>query len=142
MMHPRRSPTVHTETLGDEIAVYDGTRQQVHALNATAARVWQLCDGTTSPEVMAAALRSELALPEAEAVVDLTLRELARLHLLDLPVDSRAARPAKTRRWLLGRGVAAAMLPAIYSIVAPSPVEAQSPPPRAGRPDADQRLAG
>ncbi len=36
---------------------------------------------------------------------------------------------ARTRRWLLGRGVAAAMLPAIASIVAPSPVEAQSPGP-------------
>ena len=59
----------------------------------------------------------------------LTLRDLARAHLLELPVDSRAARPAKTRRWLLGRGVAAAMLPAIYSIVTPSPVAAQSPPP-------------
>ena len=36
-----------------------------------------------------------------------------------------------TRRWLLGRGVAAAMLPVISSIVAPSPVEAQSPGPGA-----------
>ena len=42
-------------------------------------------------------------------------------------MESRGDRPATTRRWLLGRGVAAAMLPVIYSIVAPSPVEAQSP---------------
>ena len=68
-----------------------------------------------------------MGIPEAEAVVDLTLTQLARLHLLELPVESRGDRPAPTRRWLLGRGVAAAMLPAIYSIVAPSPVEAQSP---------------
>ena len=70
-----------------------------------------------------------MGIPEAEAVVDLTLTQLARLHLLELPVESRGDRPATTRRWLLGRGVAAAMLPAIYSIVAPSPVEAQSPGP-------------
>ena len=72
-----------------------------------------------------------MGIPEADAVVDLTLRQLARLHLLELPVESRGDRPATTRRWLLGRGVAAAMLPAIYSIVAPSPVEAQSPAPGA-----------
>ncbi len=31
MMHPRQSQTVHTETLGEEVAVYDWARQQVHA---------------------------------------------------------------------------------------------------------------
>ena len=128
-MHPRRSQTVHTETLGDEVAVYDGARQQVHALNATAARVWQLCDGATSPAAMAAVLGSELALPEAEAVVNLTLRDLARAHLLEVPGDLPADRRGVTRRALLRRGVAASLLPAIYSIVAPSPVAAQSPPP-------------
>ena len=80
-----------------------------------------------------------MGIPEAEAVVDLTLTQLARAHLLELPVESRGDRSAPTRRWLLGRGLAAAMLPAIYSIVAPSPVEAQSP--RAGRADADERRA-
>ena len=78
------------------------------------------------PDAIAAALRVEMGIPEADAVVDLTLRQLARIHLLERPVESRGDRPATTRRWLLGRGVAAAMLPAIYSIVAPSPVEAQS----------------
>ena len=62
------------------------------------------------------------------AVVDLTLTQLTRAHLLELPLESRGERPATTRRWLLGRGLTAAMLPAIYSIVAPSPVEAQSLP--------------
>ena len=126
-MYPRQSPTTHTEQLGDEASVYDWARAQVHALNPTAARVWRQCDGATSPEAIAAALRREMGIPEADAVVDLTLTQLARLHLLELPVESRGDRPATTRRWLLGRGVAAAMLPAIYSIVAPSPVEAQSP---------------
>ncbi len=77
---------------------------------------------------MAAALTRD-RVPEAEAVVDLTLRELARLQLLASPVESRADGPARTRRWLLGRGVAVAMLPAIYSIVAPSAADAQSVPP-------------
>ena len=123
--------TTHTEQLGDEASVYDWARAQVHALNPTAACVWRHCDGATSPDAIAAALQREMGIPEAEAVVDLTLTQLARLHLLELPVESRGDRPATTRRWLLGRGLAAAMLPAIYSIVAPSPLEAQSPGPGA-----------
>jgi hypothetical protein len=127
LMYPRQSPTTHTEQLGEEASVYDWARAQVHALNPTAARVWRQCDGATSPAAIAAALRREMGTPEADAVVDLTLKQLARVHLLELPGESRGDRPATTRRWLLGRGVAAAMLPAIYSIVAPSPVEAQTP---------------
>ena len=117
-MYPRRSPTTHTEQLGDEASVYDWARAQVHALNPTAARVWRQCDGATSPETIAAVLHTELGIPEADAVVDLTLRQLARVHLLELPLESRGDRPGTTRRWLLGRGLAAAMLPAIYSIMA------------------------
>ena len=126
-MYPRRSSTTHTEQLGDEASVYDWARAQVHALNPTAARVWRQCDGATSPEAIAAILRVEMGIAEAEAVVDLTLTQLARVHLLEVPVESLKDRSAPTRRWLLGRGLAAAMLPAVYSIVAPSPVEAQSP---------------
>ncbi len=126
-MYPRQSATTHTEQLGDEASVYDWARAQVHALNPTAACVWRLCDGATSPDAMAAALRRELGIAEADAVVALTLTQLARLHLLERPVASRGDRPAPTRRWLLARGVAAVMLPVISSIVAPAPVAAQSP---------------
>jgi hypothetical protein len=124
-MHPRQSPTTHTEQLGAEASVYDWANAKVHALNPTAARVWRLCDGATSPAAIAAALHQETGIPEAEAVVDFTLRQLARLDLLELPAGSD--RPAPTRRWLLSRGMAAAMLPAIYTVLAPSPLEAQSP---------------
>ena len=128
-MYPRQSPTTHTEQLGDEASVYDWARGQVHALNPTAACVWRQCDGATSREAIAAVLRAEMGIPEAEAVVDLTLAHLARLHLLEVPVEAivtTGERSAPTRRWLLGRGLTAALLPAIYSIVAPSPVDAQS----------------
>ena len=127
-MFPRQSRTTHTEQLGDEASVYDWARVQVHALNPTAARVWRQCDGATSPDAIADALRRDMGIAEAEAVVELTLAQLARVHLLEPQVESRGDRPAITRRRLLRRGVAAAMLPAIASIVAPSPVEAQSPP--------------
>ena len=100
--------------------------REVHALNPTAACVWRLCDGATSRDAIAAALRAELGIPEAEAVVDLTLQRLARLRLLELPGRAAGNRVPTTRRWLIGRGLTAALLPAISSIAAPSPVEAQS----------------
>src|SRR4029077_6282892 len=105
-MYPRRSPTTHTEQLGDEASVYDWARGEVHALNPTAARVWRQCDGATRREEIAATLRAEMGIPEAEAVVDLTLAHLARVHLLEVPVEaivSTGERSAPTRRWLSGR---------------------------------------
>src|SRR3954469_11009661 len=130
-MYPRQSATTHTEHLGDEASVYDWARVHVHALNPTAAYVWRHCDGATSPAAIAAALRQERGVPEAEAVVDLTLGQLTRLHLLEWPLAPEGTPPPPTRRWLLEHGLAAAMLPAIYSIVAPTPLEAQSPAPGA-----------
>ena len=128
LKYPRQSPTTYTEQLGDEVAVYDRARAEVHALNPTAAYVWRRCDGATSPDAIAAALRRELGIPEAEAVVGLTLEQFALVHLLELPIGPRGEGAAPTRRWLLGRGLTAAMLPAVYSIVAPAPAAAQSVP--------------
>ena len=138
-MYPRQSATTHTEQLGDEASVYDWARAQVHALNPTAARVWRLCDGATSPDAIAAALRREMGIPEADAVVDLTLTQLARLHLLELPVESRGDRPAtdpavaaRSRR---GRGDAAGDLLDRGAVSRGSAVAG------AGRSDADEPLA-
>src|SRR3954465_8241940 len=110
-MYPRQSSTTHTEQLGDEASVYDWARVHVHALNPTAAYVWQHCDGATSPSAIAAGLRQEMGVPGTGACVDLTLRQLARVHLLEWPVAPHGNERQTTRRWLLERGLAAAMLP-------------------------------
>ena len=69
MPTPKRAETVHVEQLGDELCIYDWQRKEVHALNPTAARVWQQCDGQTSPQQIAAALAAELNVPNAEELV-------------------------------------------------------------------------
>ena len=127
LVHPRQSSTTHTESLGNEASVYDWGHGQVHALNPTAAEVWRRCDCKTSADEIAAAVHQELGIPESDAVVGLTLEKLARLQLLEQPVKPSGDRSAPTRRWLLGRGLTAAMLPVIYTILTPSPLEAQSP---------------
>jgi hypothetical protein len=131
MPTPKRAETVHVEQLGDELCLYDWQRKQVHALNPTAARVWQLCDGCTSPQQIAARLAAELNVAQAEELVWLTLSKLEQAHLLAEAVVKPARRKLLPRREFLKLGIAAAALPLIHSIVAPAPVEAQSPTPTA-----------
>ena len=50
------------ETLDDEVLLYNPVQQRVIALNATAALVWRLCDGTRS--------RSEIVTLIGEAYPD------------------------------------------------------------------------
>lgn len=123
-MMPRRSPTTHTENLGGEACIYEWTRHEVHALNATAARVWELCDGNTSEADMAARLRD---LPRPEALVALALSEFRQKWLLADEDDGPAERAGVSRRAMIrGLGLAAGLLPVVTSMVAPTPSQAQS----------------
>jgi hypothetical protein len=101
---------------------------EVHNLNAIAADVWQLCDGQTSPTQMAEKLQAVWNTPHAEELVWLTLARLEKANLLqDKVVSLAGARKISRRDLLKGLGVAVALLPVISSIVAPGPVEAESP---------------
>jgi hypothetical protein len=130
MSHPQQSETVHVERLGEELCIYDWQRKQVHALNPTAARVWQQCDGQTSPAQIATSLQADMPTPHAEELVWLTLDQLAKARLLRGDLAMPAALKRLTRRqFIRTMGLAAAALPVIHSIVAPGPVAAQSPTP-------------
>lgn len=69
MMYPQKIETVHVEKLDNELCIYDWQRLEVHALNPTAALVWHLCDGQTSPAQMAEKLQADLHTPRAEELV-------------------------------------------------------------------------
>jgi hypothetical protein len=131
MPYPAQATTVHVEHIGAELCIYDWQRKRVHTLNPTAAQVWRLCNGRTSPPEIAATLQGTLGTPNAEEVVWLTLAQLERAHLLVEAVVKPSGRRVLPRRQFLKLGVAAALLPVIHSIVAPSPVAAQSPTPTA-----------
>lgn len=83
MQYPKQSSTVHVETLDGELCLYDWQRMKVHNLNPTAARVWELCDGQTTPQQMAAQLHGDLTPAQAEELVWLTLKRLEQAHLLE-----------------------------------------------------------
>jgi hypothetical protein len=144
MPHPKKIETVHVEKLDQELCIYDWQRMEVHNLNPTAAKVWELCDGQTSPAQMAEKLQAELDMPHTEELVWLTLARLEKANLLQGEMVKPTGHKVITRRELLvGLGVAAALLPVISSIVAPGPVEAQSPqPPRVTRTPTPTPIAG
>jgi hypothetical protein len=129
--YPKQAASTHVEQLGSELCIYNWQRKEVHALNPTAARVWQQCDGQTSLTQIAAMLQTELHVPDAEAkeLAWLTLAQLEKAHLLHADVVKPAHRKVLPRRAFLKLGIAAALLPMVYSITAPTPVAAQSPLP-------------
>ncbi len=127
MPHPQKIETVHVETLDGELCIYDWQRLEVHTLNPTAATVWQLCDGHTSPQQIAGQIQGDLAPAQAEALVELTLQQLTESHLLTDGPAAPTSIPGISRRELLkGLGIAAAILPVVASIAAPAPAAAQS----------------
>lgn len=129
MLPVARQDQLLVEEVGEGLVIYDQERDRAHSLNRTAAAVWRRCDGRTGVRELAAALSLELRTDVGEDVVRLALARLdgARLLLDGLPAASRRV----TRRELLRRvglaGAAAAMLPVVASVTAPTPLAAQSP---------------
>jgi coenzyme PQQ synthesis protein D (PqqD) len=128
-MNPRaRKDGLVIRELNGELLVYDLERHRAHCLNPTAALVFKQCDGRTSPARMARALRETLDAPADEKWVSFALDRLAKAHLLEgesaLPLASRSL----SRRDLVRRAGQIAglalLLPAVTSIVAPTPAEA------------------
>jgi hypothetical protein len=121
-----RTEALVVKSVGDEMLVYDLARHRALSLNATAAAVWRACDGTrTRAEIGVRAGAGHALHP---AVVDYALSRLDRAHLLAGPGPGDAG-PSLTRRDLIRRGVAVAAIPAVVSILAPTPSDAASPTP-------------
>jgi hypothetical protein len=112
-----------TEVMG-EVLVYDLDRHRAHCLNPPAAVVFKHCDGTRSVADLARVLRRELGAPADPECVWLALDRLAEAELL----QARVSRPARagrlSRRALIRRIGVAVLLPAVTSVVAPTPAEA------------------
>jgi hypothetical protein len=107
------------EAVDDELVVYDTVSNVAHALSRQANQVWELCDGTRSPAVIARDLEI------AESLVRTTLDELGRCGLLDQPESD----PSRLSRREVGLrfAKAAALGPLIYSVAIPASAAAASP---------------
>jgi hypothetical protein len=120
----RKQGLVVTE-LPNELLVYDLERHKAHCLNPTAALVFKQCDGRKSVEQVARTLGKELDVAADERLVWLSLDRLARANLLEARPTPPLAAERYSRRELVRRvGLAAATLPVVATVLAPSPAEA------------------
>jgi hypothetical protein len=103
----------------DEVLVYDQAVHHIHHLNASAAKVWILCDGKRS--IGAIAMETGLN-PDA---VKLALGTLEDAQLLDGPVPSEL-RSTQSRRTFMKKAAIAGAVPIIVSVTAPIAAAAAS----------------
>ena len=123
-----RAHALVIDDLVDEVLVYDLKRHQAHCLNHTAALVWRACDGNLAPGQIAHKLTAELDAEYSEELVLLALNQLEKIHLLEEPEAPSAHFAVLSRRRMVrSLGLAAAVaVPAVISIVAPTPIQAGS----------------
>lgn len=118
--------------LPDEAVIYDLEHHKMHCLNRTAALVWKHCDGRHDPAALAALLGRELLLSadEAAAAARLALEQLGRRHLLVEAVAAPEEEERLSRRTALRKMAvaAAAVLPLVMTLKAPSVAWAQAGP--------------
>lgn len=126
MPNPKaRQDDIVVQEIFDELVIYDLERDRAHSLNPTAAFVWQHCDGQRTPAELARLLQQEFKVPQAEALLWLTLGRLEKAHLLEGKVPRSNGRRTLTRRQVLKMaGVGIALLPVIKTIVAPTAAQA------------------
>jgi hypothetical protein len=80
-----RSPGASTVPLDDNVALYDDVGQLLILLNASAAAVWERCDGVTTYAAMVAELAEAHGADTADIEDDVwqTVRKLAELGLVE-----------------------------------------------------------
>ncbi len=119
MNEPQAKDFRFVKGFGDEAVILDEEHDVAHQLNAEAAAVWRACDG-----------RSNIAVIAANSGVDLDrAREvLLQLQSRRLLVSTEPTGSLETRRRALRRmavtGVGIVGLPAIVSVVLPTPAQA------------------
>jgi pyrroloquinoline quinone biosynthesis protein D len=82
---PRACEGVSGQKFGSDYIVLDAEGRTLRGLNATAIRVWELCDGTRTARAVAEQVAHEYSMDARQVLTD-TLRfltDLARLGLID-----------------------------------------------------------
>ena len=111
------------QELPEETLVYDLERHQAHCLEATAAAVWEACDGRRTVEQIAARATRRIGRPVPEAAAWLALRRLGRARLLEAPVEGPVAEGLTSRRdWLKKAALFGGL--SVLSITAPTAAQA------------------
>ena len=111
--------------LPEELLIYDTETHEAHCLNATAAFVWNQCDGETAVTEIADRAAADLGTAMDEEVVWVALEDLWKQQLLE-GEGAPAREGTMSRSQVLKRAgvVAAVSVPVVVSIVAPKAAHA------------------
>jgi hypothetical protein len=117
------------ERVADELLAVKPATLEAHALNQSAAAVFDLCDGKATKSEMAAEIQRRTGLPADDEIVALALAELVDAGLI--VVDDPEPPPTISRRSLVRRlslsAAAVMVLPVVETILLP-PAAAQASP--------------
>ena len=83
-MLPRRRADLTTRMIDGEIVILNRDSSEVHHLNPTASRIWELCDGSTSPEEIAVRVAASFNASADQIMSDVigAVADLQRLGLI------------------------------------------------------------
>ena len=121
-----RTEDILTESVGNELILYDRKTQKAHRLNETAAFVWRHCDGTKTVADLTGLLHAELGTPEDQVLVSLALDRLQAGDLLQTPLSAQAVSRRDAIKRLRAVGIVTALIPVVASIAVPLPAAADS----------------
>jgi hypothetical protein len=123
MLHPlaRRTDVISEEVSGDCI-VYDPRRNKAHHLNSTLTWIWNRCDGQTDVESMTESFECQFGTTISTEMLISGLQQLEKCELLEGPIQLPDVASVSRRSVMAG----AVLMPAVVSILAPTPAAAQS----------------
>ena len=117
-MGARRVEGLLSQRVEGELLVIRESTEEAHALNETAAIVFELCDGETTAGTMAAEIARRSGLPADDAIIELALSELEDAGLI---IREAATASAPTRRSLIRRlalsAATVSMLPVVETVL-------------------------
>jgi PqqD family protein of HPr-rel-A system len=100
---PTRRPGLLCEILDDEAVFYDPAHHAMHFLNATAAFIWQCCDGETALADIVQRVESHFDVgepgPERERLPDQVAQALNQLEESGLIGIAERFAPVRNRAW-------------------------------------------
>jgi hypothetical protein len=117
-----RTQQLIVQRVGNEVLAYDTRTDEAHQLTPLAAAVFEGCDGRATVDEIAAAASDRLGEPVGIEAVGEALDQLADRGLLG-EAGGLSRREAMRKVALVGAG-AAASVPLVKSIVAPTPAQA------------------
>jgi hypothetical protein len=123
-MDPKAKTNILVEELAEETLVYDLDSHRAHSLNPTAAFLLHTADGTRSEEELARRATAHFGEPASLEVARLGLDRLRGAGLMEWG-GSDPAQEGMTRRQAVRKvATVGILLPAVMTIVTPTPAQA------------------